>query len=273
MMIELAPNHKIGLSIPFPTMPAAGFFGYHGQYYRPRIDEQNFGALVTNPITLRPHQIPPPKFIEVSGGIIIPDQRQNFGVKKIIRQNKKYWRNTKIPLIAHLPADTPADLARTVAALDGLRCFSAFELAIPCDASLDDVGNWLTAMFHNTELPVLAKLSAPFSPLMAERALELGADALTLSLAMPAATYQNDVYSEGGYFGIGISAQGLPLIKNMREKFPVIPLIAGGGIHTFDDAKAYLEAGATAVQLDSLIFINPREAQFIIQKFTMNAGN
>lgn len=239
MMIELAPNHKIGLSIPWPTMPAAGFFGYHGQHYRPLIDERSFGALVSNPISLRPHRAVSPQFMEVSGGIIIPDLRQNFGVKKIIRQNKKYWRNTKLPLIAHLPADVPADLARTVAALDGLQCFSAFELAFPRDTSRDDIRAWLTAVFRNTELPVLAKLPSPLSLSMAERALELGVDALTLSMAIPAATYKHKIYVEGDYFGIGVAAQGLPALKNMRAEFFDVPLIASGGIHTVDDARAY----------------------------------
>lgn len=266
MTIDLAPNHKIGLPISSPIMPAAGFFGYHGKHYHPLIDAERFGAWVTNPITLRPHRATKPQFAEVLGGIIIQNQRHNFGVKKIIRQNKRFWYAAKTPLIAHLPADNPADLARTVAALDGLQCFSAFELAIPANAELGEIAAWMSAIFRNSELPTLAKVPAPQFPSLAEGVLELGADALTISMAIPAATYRAKSYFEGNYFGIAVAAQALPIIKNARATFPNVPLIVSGA-HSTDDARAYLQAGATAVQLDSLIFIDSMQVQSILAAF------
>ena len=49
-MIELAPTHKYGLTLPTPVMPAAGVFGY-GDVYRDLLDAGVLGALVTNPIS------------------------------------------------------------------------------------------------------------------------------------------------------------------------------------------------------------------------------
>jgi dihydroorotate dehydrogenase len=42
-----------------------------------------------------------------------------------------------------------------------------------------------------------------------------------------------------------------------------IPLIAAGGIHSLADAQAFLTAGAAAVQIDTLIFIEPKSAHDI----------
>jgi dihydroorotate dehydrogenase len=49
-MIELAPNHKIGLSLANPVMIASGCAGY-GNAYQPLLDLSAFGAIVTNPVT------------------------------------------------------------------------------------------------------------------------------------------------------------------------------------------------------------------------------
>ena len=48
-MIELAPNHKFGLSLNNPVLIASGFGGY-GDAYQRLIDLSIFGAIVTNPI-------------------------------------------------------------------------------------------------------------------------------------------------------------------------------------------------------------------------------
>jgi dihydroorotate dehydrogenase len=45
-------------------------------------------------------------------------------------------------------------------------------------------------------------------------------------------------------------------------------LIAVGGIHSLADVQQFLEAGAAAVQLDSLLFIDPRAAAAIAQAFS-----
>ena len=69
----------------------------------------------------------------------------------------------------------------------------------------------------------------------------------------------------GDFFGWGIAPVALPHIAAMRQSFPDVPLIAAGGVHTLADAQSYLQAGATAIQLDTLIFIKPIQVRQILE--------
>ncbi|RPJ55510.1 MAG: hypothetical protein EHM12_12080, partial [Dehalococcoidia bacterium] len=78
-MIELAPNHKIGLSLANPVMIASGCCGY-GSAYRPLLDLSAFGAIVTNPITLRSQRgASQPRLVETLAGLILNTGDQNPG--------------------------------------------------------------------------------------------------------------------------------------------------------------------------------------------------
>jgi len=269
-MIELAPQNKIGLSIDSPLMPAAGFFGYGQPLYPHLIQAGQFGALVTNPITLRPrpHQAWP-QVIETSGGFITNTPPRNPGVKKVIQQYRKFWGRASCPLIAHLPADDPADLARTAGALAGLDLLSGFELGLPHGLSPNEVTAMIKAIWERSELPLLVKLPTPDDLSLAEAALAAGADALVINLIPPGRAYTPvGVALDGAYYGAGIVAQRLPAFSTCQRHFPDISLIASGGVHTTADVEAYLRAGATAVQLDSLIFTNPERVQQIMRQIT-----
>lgn len=265
-MIELAPQHKNDLILNSPVMPAAGFFGYGEPHYANVISANQFGALVTNPITLRPcpHQATP-QVIESNGGVIFNTLPRNFGVRNIIRRYDKFWRRASIPIIAHLPADDPADLARTAGALAGLDSLAAFELGLPHSATPHDVKTAIRAIQQRSELPLLVKLPLPELTALAEAALAIGADTLVISAASLSAAYTTaETCLRGNYYGPGIVPQNLSHLADLHQRYPQVPLIACGGIHTLADVKAYLKAGAKAIQLDTLIFTDPAQVQQIL---------
>lgn len=264
-MIELAPRHKIGLPIAAPVMPAAGFWGYGQNQYAPLIDAARFGAIVTNPITLRPRRAAP-AFTEVSGGVIFHSPPGNFGVKKIIRTHKKFWKKSLVPVIAHLPAGIPDDLRRTARALESTGHIAAFEIGFTPDDSPGTIRACLHAVVRHSELPVLAKIPAATGQEGLAAALDAGADALVLAVSPPAgAVSATGSIISGEFFGLGIVPAALPAIARIRATFPDVPLLASGGIHTPTDTQACLQAGATAVQLDTIIFINPALVQKILE--------
>ena len=117
-MIELAPQHKIGLSLSNPVMIAAGCAGY-GHVYQPLLDLSAFGAIVTQPITLRPRPgASQPRLTEIAGGFILATGEQNPGVKKVIQHHQKSWTRLATALIAHLPADDAALVIASVGSVE-----------------------------------------------------------------------------------------------------------------------------------------------------------
>jgi dihydroorotate dehydrogenase (NAD+) catalytic subunit len=265
-MIELAPQHKTGLVIDRPIMPAAGFWGYGPPAYANIFNATLFGALVTNPITLRPrpHQAPP-LALETNGGVLLTTPPRNPGARRVINGYSKFWRRAATPVIAHLPADDPADLARTAGALAGLNLLAGIELGLPRGARPQDARDTIQAIQQRSELPLLVRLPLENLPALSEAALDCGADALVIGAVPHGAGYtEHGDYQTGDYYGPGIVPQFLPYLADLRRRHPAVPLIVAGGVHTSADVRAYLTAGATAVQLDTLIFTNPAQVQQIL---------
>ena len=141
---------------------------------------------------------------------------------------------------------------------------AAIELGLPTDTFPDDVFDCVTAIRAGSELPVLVKM--PFEATLdhTHAAAVAGADALVISSSPRGTIYRQEETRAGELFGTGIHA----LILNKLERLipnTQLPVVAAGSIHSASDAQAYLAAGATAVQLDSILFINPKQAQEIAQ--------
>lgn len=271
-MIELAPYHKIGLSLSRPVMLAAGCAGY-GQVYHRWLDQSVFGALVTNPITLRPRSgSTQPRLVETNGGFILNTGLHNPGVKKVIQQYQQIWTHLGIPLIAHLPADEPEDLLRTARALSGLETpqgqtlIAAIELGLPHQAQPWEVSRWLAAVQEGSPLPVLVKLPlTSTAPDLAVAAVEANADALVLGTPPLGAGLLAGTPVTGLLFGPALHSLALCQLHQIKN-WVDLPVIVAGGIHSLADAQAFLSAGAAAIQLDSLLFIEPHEAEEIARR-------
>ncbi len=275
-MIELAPNHKIGLSLANPVMIASGCGGY-GNSYQQWIDLSVFGAIVTNPITLRPrHGSSQPRLVETTSGFILNTGQQNPGVKRVIQQYQKIWTHLETPVIAHLPADEPKDLLRTARALSGLEsqgqtAIVAIELGLPPQAKPQDVTRWVRTVQEASLLPLLVKLPLDASLELAEAATEAYADALVIGsppLGMAQAPASEAVVN-GSLYGPALHNLALRSLYSIKSWVDV-PLVAAGGIHSLAEAQAFLTAGAAAIQIDTLIFIEPKSAYEIALAFRPN---
>lgn len=260
-MVELAPNHKIGLSLSNPVMIAAGCCGY-GPAYRHLIDLSAFGALVTNPITLRPRRgTSQPRLVETKAGFILDTGAQNPGVKKVIQQYSKSWLGSEAPIIAHLPADEPDDLQRTARALTSTEAVAAIELGLPDEAAPRDVEHWIRAIREGCMLPLLVKLPLGAAVEMAEVVANALADVLVIgSPPLGAALSPANGKMVSGYlYGPALHSMTLHNVQIIRE-FVDLPIIAAGGIHSLADTQAFLATSAGAVQIDTLLFIEPKSA-------------
>ena len=265
-MIELAPRHKTGLNLSSPVLIASGFCGY-GQSYQRLIDMTVFGAVVTQPVTLRPERgTPQPRVWETTAGFVLNTGLQNPGVRKVIQAHRKSWERLGLPVIAHLPADRPDDLTRTARALSSVQTpqgdalLAAIELGLPLETAPDEVEDWVAAVQAGSELPILVKLPIGGYPALAESAVQAQADALVIGTP-PLGTAYAPAYRQmvkGHLFGPALHSLVLHDIQ-MVAGFD-LPLVAVGGIHSTADIYTFLQAGATAVQIDSLLFIDPQAA-------------
>jgi dihydroorotate dehydrogenase (NAD+) catalytic subunit len=88
---------------------------------------------------------------------------------------------------------------------------------------------------------------------MAEK---VGAQAVT-GTAPPRGTLRhNGELVSGRLYGPALLPQALNLVRELKTQ-TALPIIGAGGVHTKDDVEAMLAAGATAVQVDSVVWVEP----------------
>lgn len=255
-MIELAPNHKQGLPLDNPVMIAAGCAGF-GSEYRPLLDTAALGAFVTNPLTLAPRKAArTTQALPTTDAVLIHTGLPNPGLRAAVRQYSRQWQRLECPVIVHLAADTPDNMERCVALLEEAHAVSALEIGFRDEEDPALVAHVLQAAIG--ELPVIVR--APFgrAPEFAELAEQAGAQALTVS-APPRGTLPAP-RGKGWLQGRLYSAAHFPLaLQQVRALAGQthLPLIGAGGIYTAAQVQTMLAAGATAVQLDALVWASP----------------
>ncbi|MBN2007438.1 MAG: hypothetical protein JXA21_29100 [Anaerolineae bacterium] len=271
-MIELAPRHKFGLPLASPVMPAAGAFGY-GDTYHDLVDLRVLGALVTNPVSLNPREGARGPRIAVHGEHFVAHTGlPNPGVKRVLRQYRQTWEHLPIPVIVHLIATTPAETAKAAERFSGIPNVVGIELGLVDNITPQRALNLLDAARADGDLPVIVRV--PFTnvdalaPLLADN----GADALTLTAppraVLPASDAVDDNearrYLRGRLYGPAVLPLLLNVLARWCSKLPV-PVIACGGIACLQDTIACLELGATALQVDALLWRDPAVLQRIAE--------
>ena len=281
LAVELAPKRKRGLLLANPVMAASGTFGY-GLELAKVFDIQRLGAIVCKGTTLRRRRGNPQlRTVETPAGMLNSIGLQNIGVEALIRDMAPIWVTWRVPVIVNIAGESIDEYARLARRLDGVPGVSGLELNISCP----NVANGLefgsdpemaaavtAAVTRETTLPVIVKLTPNVSDIaaVARAVAEAGADALTLINTYPAMAI--DVKSRrpalGWTFG-GLSGPALKPIA-LRLVYLVVaavdvPVIGCGGIMTGLDAIEYLLAGASAVQVGTATFVNPRATLDVLE--------
>ncbi len=254
-MIELAPRHKRGLPLALPLMPAAGIVGY-GDAPREWLDLHLLGAFVTNPVSLRPRKAASGDRVSTHGRTtVIHTGWPNSGMNRVLRRYRRTWARFPIPLIVHLLATTPDEVARASFALSDARGVQGIELGLPLEVSPDEAVELLLAA-QESGLPVMVRLPFELVDELAPQLAEAGADALTL-FAPPRAVLPTaeEGFIRGRLYGESV----YPLLLTALSRWArlPIPVVASGGIATPEDALTCLALGAAAVQLDTILWRDP----------------
>jgi dihydroorotate dehydrogenase (NAD+) catalytic subunit len=262
------------LSLPNPILVASGTFGY-AREMEALVDLRRLGGILPKTITQEPRAGNTPwRTIETAAGMLNSIGLDNDGIEAFVAHHLPYLAGIGVPIIVSIAGRTHDEFVRMAARLAGLAGISALELNISCpnvtggvdfgtDAALCE--RVVAECRRTTATPVIAKLTPNVTsvPIMAQAAEAGGADAISLintCLGM-AIDWRRRRPMLGGVMG-GLSGPAIKPIA-LRAVYQAAravktPIIGIGGIATIDDVMEFFAAGATAVQLGTVNFYNPK---------------
>jgi len=285
--IELAPNHKTGLTLANPVMPAAGCFGLGTEYAR-LVKTEALGAVVVGPVTAGPRRgASPPRIAPIPGGVLLHTGLANPGIGAAIRRYARAWSRSPVPVIVHVAATSPDETASCCHRLASVEAVAGIELGLPdtIDGSVEASGRGLANALNDAIAIIQAAHAAARQPLtvrlplvsarsLCEAAVQAGASALTIAapprgtvwlsgsiepgnvLPRPMWRESRGRFITGRLYGPSVLPLALRSIRQVAELVSV-PLIGCGGIYSAADAQAFLHAGATAVQVSAAVWRDP----------------
>ncbi len=282
LSVQLAPRNKKGLLLANPVMTASGTFGY-GTEYSELFDIQRLGAIVCKGTTLEPREgNPQPRLVETASGVLNSIGLQNIGVKALIREKAPIWAGWRVPVIVNIAGDSVEEYGKLAEALDGVKGVSGLEVNISCPnvsvggaafgADPDCAAEVVKATRAATSLPLIVKLTPNTGDIVgvAKAAAETGADAVSLinsvkAMAIDLAGRRPSLGSvTSGLSGPAIKPIALAMVYEVAGAVD-IPVIGCGGIASAGDALEFIMAGASAVQVGSATYRNPRAALDILE--------
>jgi dihydroorotate dehydrogenase (NAD+) catalytic subunit len=282
LSVQLAPKHKPGLLLANPVMTASGTFGY-GTEYSNAFDIQRLGAIVCKGTTLDPREgNPQPRLLETASGILNSIGLQNIGVKALIKEKAPIWAGWQVPVIVNIAGETVDDYARLAGELDGVAGISGIEVNISCPnvkaggadfgANPGSASKVTAAVKAATSLPLLVKLTPNTGDIsqVATAVAEAGTDAISLinslkGMAIDVAGRRPALGNIiGGLSGPAIKPLALAMVYEVAGAV-ALPVIGCGGITSASDAIEFIMAGASAVQVGSATFSNPRASLDVLE--------
>lgn len=273
----------LGLRLKNPILAASGTFAY-GVEFADLVDLNQLGGIVVKSLSLAPTEgAPPPRLVETRAGMLNAIGLQNIGVRRFVTEKLPLLRNYSTVVIASVFGSTVEEYAEVVRVLEDAPGVAAYELNVSSPNAKRggmhfgrDAG--LTAEVTGTvkqasRRPVIVKLSPNVTDIteIARAAVDAGADALTiantfLAMAIDLGTRRPRLGNlTGGLSGPAIK----PIVMRMvyeTQRAVRVPIIASGGVADAADVVEYLIAGATAVQVGTATFADPRAPQRIVRE-------
>jgi dihydroorotate dehydrogenase len=254
---KIRQKMKRDLYFSKPIMNAAGLLGFSPDIRSlGDFGSLNFGAFVTNPISLRP-RVPTahPAVLEFPGGFLLHSGLPNPGLTAVMKKHVARWNRADIPVIVHLMADRPEETRHMIQMLEGVENVMAVELGFAPLLS-DDI-LFLNLEMCAGELPLIFSLPPEQILRLAPRLMDGGAAAISVSHPRGALMRDGKLVT-GRLFGRAQFPRSLEIVRSVAMLARNMPVIGAGGVWTEQDAADMLSAGAMAVQMDASLWL-PRE--------------
>lgn len=271
-----------GVTFKNPVMTASGTFG-SGMEYSEFVDLNRLGAVVTKGVANVPWPgNPTPRVAEVYGGMLNAIGLQNPGIDVFLERDIPFLKQYDTRVIVNVCGKTIEDYVEVVERLGEEDAVSMLEINVSCPNVKEGAiafGQKADALFRITgeikkhaKQPVIMKLSPNVTDIaeMARAAEAAGADAVSLINTITG--MKIDIYKRkfalanktGGMSGPAIKPVAVRMVYQ-AAKAVKIPVIGMGGIATAEDAIEFLMAGATAVSVGAMNFVNPYATVEIVE--------
>jgi dihydroorotate dehydrogenase (NAD+) catalytic subunit len=270
-----------GVEFASPVIGASGTFGY-GVEFEDIISLDRIGGFVTKGLSREPMAgNPSPRIIETAAGMMNAIGLQNMGVKAFIAEKlPKLRKMTNTVVIANVFGFTIEDCLEVIQALNDAPGIAMYELNASCPNTshggmvfgTDPQSLWelVTRCKGAAQRPLMVKLSPNVTDigLMGRVSADGGADAVSLvntfvSLAIDVETRRPRIANiTGGLSGPAIKPIAVRMVHEVSKNVR-IPIVGMGGIVKAEDAVEFMMAGATAVQVGTASYADPRAVENI----------
>lgn len=263
-----------GVVFKNPVMTASGTFG-SGMEYSEFVDLNQLGAVVTKGVANVPWPgNPTPRVAEVYGGMLNAIGLQNPGIDVLMERDIPFLKQYDTNIIVNVCGKTVEDYVEVVERLGDEQAVAMLEINVSCPNVKEGAiafGQKADALFRITQevkkharQPVIMKLSPNVTDIteMARAAEAAGADALSLINTLTG--MKIDIHKRtfalanktGGMSGPAIKPIAVRMVYQ-TAKAVKIPIIGMGGIGSAEDAVEFILAGASAVSIGAMNFVNP----------------
>lgn len=262
-----------GVEFKNPVMTASGTFG-SGMEYGEFVDLNQLGAVVTKGVANVPWPgNPTPRVAETYGGMLNAIGLQNPGIDVFMERDIPFLKQYDTKIIVNVCGKSVADYLEVVekladASVDMLEinvsCPNVKEGAIAFGQKADSLYEITSQIKKKAGQPIIMKLSPNVTDIteMAKAAEAAGSDAISLINTITG--MKIDVHSRkfalanktGGMSGPAIKPVAVRMVYQASHAVS-IPIIGMGGIANAEDAVEFLLAGASAVAVGAMNFVNP----------------
>ncbi|RAO99448.1 diguanylate cyclase [Petrotoga sp. 9PW.55.5.1] len=264
-----------------PVIAASGTFGF-AREYADYFSLSQLGGISTKGLTLKERSgnngI---RVHETVGGIMNSIGLQNPGVDKFIEEELSFLSSQDTTIIANVGGSTVEEYILAVEKLNdtdidivelNISCPNVKEGGISFGTKSDIAYNVVKQVRKICKKPLMVKLSPSAEDIkdMAVKCVEAGADSLSLVNTFPALAI--DIKKRKPIFDNITAGLSGPCIKPIAlrmvyevSKVVDVPVVGIGGISNYKDAIEFIIAGATAIQVGTANFVNPKACIEIIE--------
>ena len=269
------------LELQNPVMTASGTFGYAREFEH-LVNLHRLGGIIVKGISLDPRPgNPPQRIAETPCGMLNAIGLQNVGVDRFITEKIPYLKGIGVPVVVNILGDSINEYQLITERLVGVEGIAALEVNISCPnvkkggvafGSQPKLAAAVTeAVKTVADVPVMVKLSPNVTDIaeMAKAVEDGGADSISLintligmaiDLEKKKPVLANVI---GGLSGPAIKPVALRMVYQTVSAVK-IPVIGIGGIETAEDALEFMLAGASAVQVGTANFVNPKVSEELV---------